>query len=40
MTHEAMIGGLSREACADNLFLVLGKIRQAGADSPGAVHWL
>jgi hypothetical protein len=28
------------EACADNLFLVLGKIRQAGVDSPEAVHWL
>ena len=27
------------EVCASNLFLVLGKIRQAGCDSPEAVHW-
>lgn len=39
MRDKAMIG-LSMGACADNLFLVLGKIRQAGGDSPEAVHWL
>jgi len=39
MRDKAMIGPML-EVCADNLFLVLGKIRRAGVDSPEAVHWL